>query len=319
MNRYALMLWAAAVVIGSSAGFLWVHAASGPAPAPVMDLDMTLNLPSVVSAGSTAVSGTTSIVGGPAPAVLTLTGTDTSGQTLGPLRFQTVLKRDGTWGFNLPYVPVGSPGSWQVQAALEAGGKSVEKSFALTATGGDFTVEVQPVSGAWMFENDGATTQNRHAMTFNVSVTQDPDPNEDWISHNYTYYWNAPVNPSTGKELVLLNGGGPGDTTATYAAPDAPAGTSEAYVVSCRVQDEMQWDGGGTYRTDESLGAGTVTVRLLGDANGDGSVTVTDFSVWKSQNGQTGEGLAGDFNGDGQVTVTDFSLWKANNGKTVSE
>lgn len=316
MNRYALMLWTGAVVVGASAGLLWVHAASGPAPAPVTDLQVALNLPSVMTEGAIPVSGTTLVVGGPAPAVLSLTGTDSMGQTFGPLRFQTVLKRDGIWGFNFPYVPIAGPGSWQVQATLEAGGKRVDKAFALTVTGGDITVEIGPASGAWMFENDGATTQNRHTATFSVSITQDPDPYEQYITHNYTYHWTAPLNPSTGKKLVLLSGGGPSDTTATYAAPDAPAGASEAYVACCHVQDEM-WIWGGTYKIDEGVGAGIVTVRLLGDANGDGKVTVTDFSIWKTQNGQTGQGLTGDFNGDGQVTVTDFSIWKDSNGHAV--
>ena len=136
--------------------------------------------------------------------------------------------------------------------------------------------------------------------------------------HNYTYYWSAPVNPDTGMKLDLVAGGGINDSSATYAAPNVPAASSRVYVVACRVCDEIRFPGGGKYGAEEAVGAGTVKVRLLGDANGDGRVTVTDFSAWKAQNGHTGERLSADFDGDGEVTVTDYSIWRANNGRAVA-
>lgn len=139
--------------------------------------------------------------------------------------------------------------------------------------------------------------------------------NDSGGSTGYTYKWRAIPHPITGKALVLVSGGGESDAAATYAAPQAAAASKEPYVVACEVvgQDDLGLE------TGDALGASMVTVRLLGDASGDGMVTVTDFSIWKTQNGQTGQGLTGDFNGDGQVTVTDFSMWKVNNGQVVPE
>ena len=310
MNRVAFTCWVVAVVIGASAGLLWVHAASGPAPAPVMDLQMDLNLPSVVPEGAIGASGATSIVGGPSPATLDVAFTDAEGVRSGPLRLHTILKRDGRWSFNLPYLPLKGTGIGQVEVTLAAGGKTVKKTFSLTITGGDFDVGLSISPPGWAYENDGAITDNRHIVTLTAAVANDTSGSTD-----YEYRWLVLPHPKTGKALVLLSGGGTNDAAATYAAPQAAAASKEPYVVACEVVGKNEWG----LETGDALGAAEVSVRLLGDASGDGQVTVTDFSIWKSQNGQTGEGLSGDFNGDGQVTVTDFSIWKVNNGQVVPE
>lgn len=308
MSKWALMCWTAAAILGTSGGLLWVYAVSGPSPAPVMDLDIDFATSSNVvgEGGSLALAGRTSIVGGPSPATVDIVLGGETEEVHDKVRLHTVLKRDGTWSFNLPYVPVGGGySSGRVTATVSAGGKTATDAVGLTITGGDFDVDVTAPQ-TWMYENDGAKTNCR--TTFTVAATPEPGWPPD---HNLTYHWKAVVDPRTGKALELVAGGGENDTTATYAAPQAPAGGAMPYVVTCEVIDEMGWD--------EAMGAGTVTVRLLGDANGDGSVTVTDFSIWRTQNGQTGDGLTGDFNCDGQVTVTDFSIWRANNGRTVPD
>ena len=52
---------------------------------------------------------------------------------------------------------------------------------------------------------------------------------------------------------------------------------------------------------------------LLGDANLDGSVDVSDFNLWNG-NKFTGQALwsAGDFSADGSVDVSDFNVWNGN-------
>jgi hypothetical protein len=319
MSKAALACWTSAVVVGASAGLLWVHAASGPAPAPVMDLQMNLDLPSpVIAAGSTiSVGGSISIVGGPSPATFDLAVLDVvdEGEEVAVpddeinMRLHTVLKRDGTWSFNLP-VAAASEDDWgmgRVRATLSAGGKTVQKIFGVVLTGGDFDVAVTP-SKDWMYENDTVLTGNRCTITFAASVSNDPAG-----SASYEYHWQPLPHSKTGKSLVLVSGGGTGDATATYRAPQAPAASADPYIVICEVSGKDEWGG----HTGDALGACTVTVRLLGDANGDGRVTVTDFSIWRTQNGQTGVCLSADFNCDGSVTVTDFSIWRANNGKTL--
>jgi len=54
-----------------------------------------------------------------------------------------------------------------------------------------------------------------------------------------------------------------------------------------------------------------------GDADCNGRVSVSDFSIWrgemiKSSNGEKLEsGWSTDFNCDGQVGIVDFSIWRA--------
>ena len=266
---------------------------------------MNLNLPSVVAEGAIGMSGTTSIVGGPAPATLEMVFVGAEGQRSEPFRLHTILKRDGTWSFNCPYVPLNGTGTGQVEATLTAGGKTVEKTFSLTVTGGDFDVTVTPAPRTWMYENQGAQTANRHTLTFTASVA-----NDESGSTSYEYQWQALPHPKTGKSLVLLSGGGTNDATATYAAPQTPAASSEAYGVACEVtgNDAMGSD------TDSALGAGSATVRSLGDATGDGKVDGGDLAIWQQNYDPLGTKGAtpekGDWNGDGKIDGADLALWQ---------
>lgn len=57
---------------------------------------------------------------------------------------------------------------------------------------------------------------------------------------------------------------------------------------------------------------------LLGDANLDGSVDVSDFNVWNgSVFTNTAAWCSGDFNADGAVDVGDFNIWNENNFTTA--
>ena len=60
-------------------------------------------------------------------------------------------------------------------------------------------------------------------------------------------------------------------------------------------------------------------IRLAGDANGDGSVTIADFAILRANFGTSGSTFAmGDFNEDGSVTIADFAILRANFGSSVS-
>ena len=60
---------------------------------------------------------------------------------------------------------------------------------------------------------------------------------------------------------------------------------------------------------------GRFSQRLPGDANMDGMVNLSDFSILKSNFGSSGASvLEGDFTGDGVVNLSDFSLLKSNFG-----
>jgi hypothetical protein len=54
---------------------------------------------------------------------------------------------------------------------------------------------------------------------------------------------------------------------------------------------------------------------LIGDANGNGAVTISDIAMTKSLNGQAaGITSAVDFNRNGQITISDIAIAKSNNG-----
>lgn len=56
---------------------------------------------------------------------------------------------------------------------------------------------------------------------------------------------------------------------------------------------------------------------IVGDANGDNAVNLSDFNILKANFGQSSAGLEqGDFNGDGDVNLSDFNLLKANFGQS---
>ena len=59
-------------------------------------------------------------------------------------------------------------------------------------------------------------------------------------------------------------------------------------------------------------------MQQAGDANNNNIVNATDFSLLRSQFGQSGTGLAADFNNDGVVNATDFSLLRGNFGAAGS-
>jgi hypothetical protein len=61
----------------------------------------------------------------------------------------------------------------------------------------------------------------------------------------------------------------------------------------------------------QNLGPGRTY--LLGDANLDGNVDVSDFNIWNSNKFQANAAwCSGDFNGDGNVDVSDFNAWNSN-------
>ncbi len=115
-----------------------------------------------------------------------------------------------------------------------------------------------------------------------------------------TYAWEQ----TGGKSVTLLNA----DTaTPSFVAPTVST------VAEAQLTFKLTVTNAGGNDDDEV----DVKIRLRGDATGNDQVTVTDFSMWKMQNGMAGEGLTADFDASGAVTVTDFSIWKTNNGRAL--
>ena len=77
--------------------------------------------------------------------------------------------------------------------------------------------------------------------------------------------------------------------------------------------------GSGFYSATGEIDFGPV--RQPGDANGDGSVTIADFAILRSEFGaDCGQffGCSADFNEDGTVNIADFAILRANFGNSVS-
>ncbi|WP_442483145.1 PEP-CTERM sorting domain-containing protein [Aeoliella sp. SH292] len=59
---------------------------------------------------------------------------------------------------------------------------------------------------------------------------------------------------------------------------------------------------------------GTAPEGVPGDYNGDGTVNLADYTVWRDTLGATGTGLAADGNSDNVVNAADYGIWKGNFG-----
>ncbi|MEO1498786.1 MAG: glycosyl hydrolase [Planctomycetota bacterium] len=76
--------------------------------------------------------------------------------------------------------------------------------------------------------------------------------------------------------------------------------------------DGLRW------RLDRLAIDGSIEVVLAGDLNGDGSVDVSDYTVWRDSNQQSVLRYTnGDSNGDGFVDEADYADWVANFGATA--
>ena len=100
---------------------------------------------------------------------------------------------------------------------------------------------------------------------------------------------------------------------------------AEGVVVTPGANDQFDLNGDGMIdlldRDDWLAGAATanglLTPYLLGDANLDGFVDVTDFNQWNTNKFTNSlSWVSGDFNGDGAIDVGDFNIW--NNAKFSS-
>jgi arabinan endo-1,5-alpha-L-arabinosidase len=78
-----------------------------------------------------------------------------------------------------------------------------------------------------------------------------------------------------------------------------------------------------TVRSDANTALATADTfyfgNLVGDANGDGRVSISDIAMAKSLNGQTANITSpADFNRNGLITISDIAIGKANNGNSLA-
>jgi len=80
----------------------------------------------------------------------------------------------------------------------------------------------------WLCEYVGSAIHD--TVTLSAGFKNDPYLNED-----YLYVWEAPVNTTTGRALLIVSGGGPNDNTVTLEAPASSTNHPAVYMVKCTI------------------------------------------------------------------------------------
>lgn len=118
-------------------------------------------------------------------------------------------------------------------------------------------------------------------------------------------------------QLVEGYFGGPGmgiSSTILAATSSLPLGN--AYDIYSFAEDlRFSWtDRNGLTLDGRVVYVGTAPEGVPGDYNGDGTVNLADYTVWRDTLGATGTGLAADGNNDNIVNAADYGIWKGNFG-----
>lgn len=158
-------------------------------------------------------------------------------------------------------------------------------------------------SSSWLVENEPGSSVEQVTMT--AVFVNDPLGNDD-----YSYSWEALEHPVTGLSLVLVSGGGSGDSEAVFAAPEGMSADVVPYEVRCTIT--------GADTGNYVSGTAYVTVLTLGDVNCDGVLNNFDIDPFVTALTDPAEyallypdcdiSLA-DVNGDGTVNNFDIDVF----------
>jgi hypothetical protein len=209
-----------------------------------------------------------------------------------------------TWGtVRVQNLNVDTTYHFQVKAQSEEG---IETGFsevlAATTLPPDSRTEFDPPEASLL---TNALRSTERQVTLTASFQNDP-----YANTAYTYTWVAPAHPDTGKTMLLISGGGPDDSSATYAAPEFPAGSNLPYEVRCTVT--------GADTGNHVTGAGQVTIMKLGDADENSLVDLNDhgeFQECLTSPGSDAPAGCGalqvfDFDGDTDVDLLDWRYFQ---------
>ena len=148
----------------------------------------------------------------------------------------------------------------------------------------------------WLYENDPNSTARQ--VTLSAAFVNDP-----YMNSEYTYTWQVPIDPVTGKALVLVAGGEPNDSTATYAAPEGSNDYPAIYSVLCTVTGKQT--GNSVSKTFY------ITVYARSDLNRDGEIGYGDIArfcgYWLGAEPEAD--IAPKPSGDGMVDFQDFAAF----------
>jgi hypothetical protein len=154
----------------------------------------------------------------------------------------------------------------------------------------------------WLYET-GPNTPSQQIM-LSAEFANDP-----YANSGYTYTWQAPVDPVTGKALVLVSGGEPNDSNGVYIAPEGWNDYPGTYSVVCTVTGKDH--GNSVSRTFY------IPVYARSDLNRDGEIGYGDIATlcnyWLGNDPETD--IAPRPSGDGMIDFLDFALltgtWRA--------
>ncbi len=246
---------------------------------------------------------------------------------------------------------MGGNGSQQIDVSLPA-----DAAAMLGTTSGTVTIDnldVTTQGGVGRGDNDGNDTINLSATTVvgsNASFAADLD--DESLTLDFGIIGNGLGDLSLTGDVFNLDAfnvgsafvagldldgatflsGDNGVFTATADADDIAAGMSGSFLAT--LTDNLFGSfsaifGIGTSDADNVLGGGigemltlnlTGEVRLAGDANGDGTVSILDFALLRGNFGSGDVGFeGGDFNRDGTVSILDFAVLRANFGGTTQQ
>ena len=127
------------------------------------------------------------------------------------------------------------------------------------------------------------------------------------VTFNVTVYYDS--NPIGTKTVTDLGSGAQATLVFEWNLTDVPPSVVSHAYVPYTIKAEAEILPGETDTADNSLTDGTVLVKLPGDATGDGTVDVSDFSFmgyyWFNVRGYN---PSVDFNNDGMIDVSDFAI-----------
>lgn len=159
--------------------------------------------------------------------------------------------------------------------------------------------------GHAIFRNGFTLSGNTLELTFSSSEDHFLEvANAAGLSGNIVIALDPAYTPQLGDRLQVV-------TASSYG------GTPSFDFSNAVLPSDRQWN------TSEFLTNGTIYVEgvqaITADYNGDGTVNLADYTVWRNNLGATGGDpySMGDGTGDGNVTTEDYDIWKSQFGMTT--
>lgn len=99
----------------------------------------------------------------------------------------------------------------------------------------------------------------------------------------------------------------------TYAVLDSASRSGQFDAIELPdLADDLMW------HVDYTSSSVELLVAIAGDYNGDGTVNVADYTVWRDSLGMSGDALSADGDGSGTIDAGDYQIWRTNFGASAA-